>query len=76
MQTEMLREKLEPEKKGGKYADPLMEFLNSDNQTLVYTCASAREADVCATSIRALIKKRKLNVVFWKKNYQIYVIKA
>lgn len=74
----MFKEKAEkPNRdKSGKWKNILMEFIESDNQTLKVNCTDENEAKQCRSAFNQLIKKNNLGLVIWKKNYSVIVIKA
>lgn len=74
----MLKEKAEKplRESRGKYFDILYDFIESDNQTLIYDLSNIKEATYCKQSLQYTIKKRDLDLCVWKKNSSVYVIKC
>lgn len=74
----MFKEKAEkPNRdKSGKWKNILMEFIESDNQTLKVNCTDENEVKRCRSAFDHLIRKDNLGLVIWKKNCTVIVIKA
>lgn len=73
----MEKEKAKNEKRvKSHYYSYLMEFLNSDNNTMRMRFTSDYEARKCSNSIRSTSNKKNLNVVVWQKGVEVVVIKA
>lgn len=60
----------------GIYAEPLRDFMESDQGTLKYMLGNAKETSVCYTAITTFIKRHDLNAVAWRRNNTVYVIKG
>lgn len=78
IETTMFAERMEKPARTtkSKYAPYLTDFMNSDNKTLKFTCSNNSEAVNCYTCISKRIKSNGLNLVLWKRNNEVYVIKG
>lgn len=77
--TETLKERIPEDMRGyrrGVFVTPLMDFVNSDDKTLIYKCVDQREKINCSTSLKQFIAKHDLNLVVWSRQNNVYVIKA
>jgi len=79
IKTEMYNRRIEKPKTlsgKGKYSNVLNQFMNTDNKTLKFLCSNVKEAESCVSSMHGLKRKYDLNVVVWKNNCEVYVIKG
>ena len=76
---ETLKKRIEPEKywaRKSKYQEPLANFVQSDDMTLIFKCSNVSETQSCRAAVRKQINDRNLNLVVWSKNCTVYVIKG
>lgn len=77
--TETFKEKISDDMRTyrrGVFMNPLMDFINSDNNTLVYKCVDNKEKINCVTSLKQYIARHDLALVVWSKKNNVYVIKG
>lgn len=78
--TETYKEKMDASEVRGYrrrvFLDPLLAFMESADQTLVYKCIDKNEKTNCSTSVKQYIRNHDLNMVVWTKKNDVYVIKA
>ena len=77
MEIEMLDEELKPEfRKRDKYLSAVLDFLDSQQKTLLFKFRTKEETDNCYCTLLSYRRKRNMNIVVWKKNYDVMVIKG
>jgi hypothetical protein len=81
MEINSYREKLEVPSKSNsgitsKILLAVIDWMNTEDQTLKFTCKSTKEANSVASSIIIYKKKYDCNYVVYRRNYEVYVIKA
>ena len=79
MEIESYKEKMTPERRKYRkmvYLKPLLDFMETENETLKYKCADNQEATNCSASLKAYIEKNDLTLAVWRKRNEVFVIKA
>lgn len=79
MKIETFDEKLKVEDREYRrnyFCKPLNKFMESDQKTMVITCENNKEAYRCTNAIKQYKNSHDLNVVVYKRNYTVYVIKG
>ena len=81
MKINSYREKLEiPKGNKKQITSPVLlaviDWLKTEDQTLKFTCKSPKEANSVAASINHHKRKNDCNYVVYRRNYEVYVIKA
>ena len=71
-----IKKKPKREYHAGQFCTPLMEFMESDEGTLKYTCANMKEARKCYLSLYQYIRRHELNAVMWRSRSDVYVVKG
>ena len=64
--------------RSGKYTILLDEFAKTENKTLKITLKNIEDKNSCTSSIRAYIKKNKLDWTMYleRKTFNVYVVRA
>lgn len=80
MEFEMIKDAVEPTKTWirGKYSEPIEHWLETDNKTLKFMCANAKEKKNCKTAVSSYCNSHRYDFTIFSERgtNNIYLVRA